>query len=257
VVTGVVTAKGNQDNQGYCSRCGKIWTLQTEQGVCRWCGKLATCQTRRTQALRSFKSSRSRRRKQAEIKGNGYNNLIGEWLNYYKVASRFTYKVKPQDREDILHDILITLAGVARNNGHKPFTEAVMYRIASRVVTHYWYEYYRIMNGLDCRHCSKKQRQRCKADWLYRQCPKAVKLESLNMPIIDDNGNTTELGELIADDKAIDLEAWIEAKTFLSGFPQRLLMIAQKLNNGEKLTATDSQYLWRYRKKQQKYLFAM
>jgi len=36
-------------------------------------------------------------------------------------------------------------------------------------------------------------------------------------------GNLTELGNLIADDKALDLEAWVDARTFLLGFPQRLL----------------------------------
>ena len=84
-----------------------------------------------------------------------------------------------------------------------------------------------------------------------------MKLESLNQPIIDSEGHTTELGELIADDKAIDLGAWLDARTFLLGFPQRLLAIAHKLNNGDKLTPTDSQYLWRFRKREQKTLLAM
>ena len=74
---------------------------------------------------------------------------------------------------------------------------------------------------------------------------------------MDDNGNITELGELIADDKAIDLDAWLEAKTFLLGFPKRLVDIAHKIDNGENLTATDSQYLWRYRKREQKPLPVM
>ena len=88
-------------------------------------------------------------------------------------------------------------------------------------------------------------------------CAHATKLESLNKPIIDSEGHTTELGELIADDKALDLDAWVDARTFLLGFPQRLLAIAQKLENGDKLTATDSQYLWRFRKREQKALIAM
>jgi len=39
--------------------------------------------------------------------GNGYDHLEGDWLVYYKVAKRFTYKVKPEDKEDFLHDLLI------------------------------------------------------------------------------------------------------------------------------------------------------
>ncbi len=163
--------------------------------------------------------------------------------------------MKPQDKEDILHTIIATLADVERNNGHKLFTEAVMYRIASRTVVDYWRTYYKASNGLDCGSCSKTQRQRCKEDYLYSECPKAIKLESLNKPIIDSEGHTTELGELIADDKALDLGAWLDARTFLLSFPQRLLAIARKLESREALTNAEMIYLCRFRKREQKPLF--
>jgi hypothetical protein len=108
-----------------------------------------------------------------------------------------------------------------------------------------------------CGSCSRKQRQQCRSGDLYHQCPKAIKLESLNKPIIDSEGHITELGELIADDRAIDLDAWTDAKTFLLGFPKRLMDIAHKIDCGENLTPTDSQYLWRYRKREQKPLPVM
>jgi len=246
----------NSNTQGHCSRCGKIWTLKTGQGVCQWCGHLAVCQNSTTKP-RHIKSRSYSSKRQAPVHSNGYDQLQGEWLDYYNVASRFTDRVKPQDKEDILHTIIMTLADVERNNGHKPFTEAVMYRIASRTVADYWRTYYKASNGLDCGSCSKAQRRKCKEDDLYSQCPKAIKLESLDKPIIDSEGHTTELGELIADDKALDLDAWVGVKTFLLGFPQRLLEIAHKLDNGDKLTPTDSQYLWRFRKREQKTLLAM
>jgi len=41
---------------------------------------------------------------------------------------------------------------VARNNGHKPLTELAMYRIASVTRAHYWYNHYKVNNGLDCQH---------------------------------------------------------------------------------------------------------
>jgi hypothetical protein len=151
---------------------------------------------------------------------------------------------------------MMTLADVERNNGHKPFTEAVMYRIASRTVSDYWFNHYSYTAGLDCKHCSKAQRQKCKQDNLYTQCPKAIKLENLNKPIIDSEGRTTELGELIADDKALDLDAWADAKTFILRFPNRLLQIALKLNTGDNLTHSDSQYLYKFRQREQKKLFA-
>ena len=240
---------------GHCSYCHRVWTLETEQGLCQWCGKLATCQSQRTQALRSIKSSRKRRQRQAEGNGNGYDQLEGEWLTYYRIASQFSHKAKAQDRDDLLHDIILTFAEVARNNGHKPFTEATMYRIASYTVANYWRGYYKLTNGLDCGNCSKTQRQRCKEDDLYPNCPRAIKLESLSKPITDSEGNMTDLGELIADDKAIDLVAWLDAKTFLKGCPQRLIAIAEKVREGKALNNADMIYLCRFRKREQKRLF--
>jgi hypothetical protein len=225
------------------------------QGVCQWCGQTAVCQTNRAQALRSIKSRSNSRKRQAPNSGNGYDQLQGEYLTYYRVASRFSPKAQAQDRADLLHDIIITLADVARNNGHKPFTEPAMYRVASVSVAHYWRAQYKLVNGLDCGSCSKTQRKECKEDWLYGECPRAVKLEYLDKPLTDSEGNLTELGELIADDKAIDLDAWLDADTFLSGCPQRLIAIAHKISEGQALTQVELNYLCRWRKREQKTLF--
>jgi len=253
----VAPAAPNGDNgnhQGHCSLCGKVWTLKERQGVCQWCRKPASCQTT-TAKPRHIKSRSNGRRKQPNGNDNGYDHLQGEWLTYYKVASRFSHKAKAEDTQDLLHDIILTLAVAERNNGHKPFTEAVMYRIASRAQAHYWYKHYKLTMGLDCGHCSQTQRRKCKEDWLYGECPKAIKLESLNKPVIDSEGNTTELGELIADDKAIDLDAWVSESTWEIGYPKRLVAIAYKLKAGTPLTNKDHQCLWRFRQKEQKSLF--
>jgi hypothetical protein len=255
-ITAPVTPDGNSGNlQGHCSQCRRVWTLNERQGVCPWCHKPASCITA-TSKPRHIKSRANGRNRQAIVRSNGYDQLQGEWLAYYNVASRFTDRVKAQDKEDILHTIIATLADVERNNGHKPFTEAVMYRIASRTVADYWFSHYNYNSGLDCKHCSKAQRRKCKEDYLYSECPKAVKLEYLSKPILDIEGNLTELGNLIADDKALDLDAWVDARTFLLGFPQRLLLIANKLNSGESLTNKEHQYLWYWRRREQKRLLA-
>jgi len=204
--------------------------------------------------LRNIKSRSNGRKRQADHNGNGYDQLAGEWLTYYKVASRFSYKAKAQDRDDLLHDIMITLADVASNNGHKPFTEPAMYRVASITVVHYWRAQYKLTNGLDCGSCSKAQRKECKEHELYSECPKAIKLEYLSKPITDSEGNLTELGELIADDKAIDLDAWLDNNTFLAGLPQRLIGIALKITEGQALNKGEHCYLQRFRKKAQKRL---
>jgi hypothetical protein len=244
----------NGNHQGHCSRCGKVWTLKERQGVCRWCGNSASCQST-TAKPRHIKSRSNGRLKQANGNGNGYDQLDGEWLTYYKVASHFNHKAQAQDRDDLLHDIILTLADVERNNGHKPFTEAVMYRIASRAVADYWRAHYKLTSGLNCGSCSQVQRAKCKEDYLYTECPKAIKLESLNKPIIDSEGNVTELGELIADDKALDLDAWLDINTFLLGCPQRLIAIAQKKLDGKALDWREHKYLQRFRQKEQVKLF--
>jgi len=100
----------------------------------------------------------------------------------------------------------------------------------------------------------REQRKECRKRNLYPECPRAIKIESLNKPIVDSEGNITELGELIADDKAIDLEAWLDKSTFLLGFPARLVEIAHKRLNGQALTNKDKCYLWRYRHTEQKIL---
>ena len=155
----------------------------------------------------------------------------------------------------MLHDIILTLAVAERNNGHKPFTEAAMYRIASRTVADYWREHYKLTNGLTCCNCSKAQRRKCKEQDLYSECPKAIKLEYLSKPILDSEGNLTELGELIADDKALDLDGWVSDSTWELGYPQRLVDIAYKLHRDEPLGNGDRSYLKRFRKQAQISLF--
>jgi len=176
------------------------------------------------------------------------------------VASRFAHKAQSQDREDLLHDIILTLVQVERNNGHKPFTELAMYRIASRRVADYWREHYRLTNGCDCGHCSQKQRATCLKDWLGRdygklRCPKAMRVDLLSKPIVDTEGNATELGELIADDKALDLADWVDQRTFLQGCPQRLITIAERKRDGQTLSDYERLYLHRFRKREQQRLF--
>ena len=175
-----------------------------------------------------------------------------DWGKYIAVADRFQHKAKWQDREDLRQDIILRLAQVARNNGHKPFTDRAMIRVASYVIADYWRTQYKITNGIDCGSCSKAQRRKCRGDDLYRECPKAIKIESLSKPIINSEGNITELGELIADDKAIDLDAWLDAEAFLLGCPMRLIEIATKRKDGIPLNERDRRYFNRQKAKELK-----
>jgi len=187
---------------------------------------------------------------------NGYDQLDGDYALFYKVAQGFTHRVKREDSEDFLHDLLLTFARVKLNYDAKgkELTTGGLVRIACYEVAGYWSKYYRQINGIDCGSCSQKQRAKCKEKDLYRECPKALKLDSLNRVIGDGNGNEIELHELIADDKAVDLVARLEARLTLKGYPKRFVQIAYKRYAGYPLTNSEQNYFWREGKKAQKRL---
>jgi DNA-directed RNA polymerase specialized sigma24 family protein len=137
-----------------------------------------------------------------------------DWEKYMAIADKFQHKAKWQDREDLRQDIILRLADVARNNGHKPFTEWGMLRVASYVVMEYWHN-------------------------LKRQ----PTILSLNGEIEDGEGDTIELWEMLADDKAIDLDLWLDAKRWLLGCPKRLVRIAYKRASGRPLDHKEEVYL--------------
>ncbi len=231
--------------------------LGKRQGICHWVSGNANCVTTATNPCQ-LQSSRRAKGEQADNGNNGYDHLPEPYLTYYKVALRFAHKALLDEQEDLLHDIIEGLARVAKRKAvtGQDFSQAAMYRIAEHIKDHYWYKHYAYHNGLDCQHCSKAQRAKCRvnwaySDWAYYDCHRAVTLESINKPIIDSEGNITELAELIADDKAIDLAEWLDARTFLIGAPIRLKAIAMKVGRGGKLSQPEHCYLYRLRQKQQ------
>ena len=230
--------------------------LAEGQGICHWHSDNANCVTTATKPCQ-LESNESARGRQADNGGNGYDHLPEPYLTYYRIALRFAHKALIDDKQDLLHDIIEGLATVAE---HKTLSEAAMYRIAEHIKDHYWYRHYSYTNGLDCQHCSKAQKAKCRynwahSDWTYADCHRAITLESINQPITDSAGNMTELAELIADDKVLDLEEWLDAKTFLIRAPIRLKQIARKLGNKEQaLTVAERKYLCKLRKKTQKTL---
>ena len=152
-----------------------------------------------------------------------------DWSKYIAVADRFQHKAKAQDTEDLNHTIILSLAEAQMakdNNGGGQLSDVAMLRVASYECQKYW-----------------------------RQQKRLLTILSLNTEINDGDGNTTELIDTIADDKAIDLDAWLDAKTFELGCPMRLILIAHKIVNGQKLTQVELNYLCRWRKRQQKTLF--
>ena len=135
-----------------------------------------------------------------------------DWHKYTEIAKRFQSKAKPEDREDLRQDIILKLAEVASNNGHEPFTEGAMVRVASYTVMAYW-----------------------------RDLMRKPSMLSLNNELEDEDGDKAELWQTLADDKALDLEAWQDAKRWLLGCPRRLIKIAVKRAIGETLSETERQ----------------
>jgi hypothetical protein len=147
-----------------------------------------------------------------------------DWSKYIAVASRFQHKAKAQDREDLNHTIILSLADAQLkldNNGGGQLSDVAMLRVASYECQKYWRQQKRLLTVL-----------------------------SLNTELNDGDG--IELIDTVADDKAIDLDAWLNARTFLLGCPMRLIVIAGKRLKGKALDNKDRCYLKRFYKREQK-----
>jgi hypothetical protein len=129
----------------------------------------------------------------------------------------------------------------------KPLTEAGLMRVASYELSDYWVKQRKLTTGLDCNHCSKAQRQKCREENLYSKCPKLIQLVSLNTEL--DDGDKAELIEFLADDKACDIVARLDARRFLQGCPRRIVQIAYKMYSGYPLDAKEQHHLEYWRKK--------
>jgi hypothetical protein len=145
-----------------------------------------------------------------------------DWNKYIEIASKFQHKAKAADQEDLRQNIILRLAEVeVKYNGNgNSLTEGGMVRVASYTVLAYWREIMRL-----------------------------PKITSLNRTVNDGEGDETELCQMLADDKAIDVEAWLDAKLWLYRAPPRLVKIAYRKVNGLPLVARDQEYLRRFRQK--------
>jgi hypothetical protein len=149
-----------------------------------------------------------------------------------------------QEREDFLHDTLLKMAKVKAKYEliGKLLTEAGLMRVASYQVAEYWVKQKRLTNGLDCGNCSKEDRRKCCDEDLYSECPKYKQFVSLDTDIDDGDGDKITFAEFIADDKAIDLDAWLDAKAILRGLPKQLIQIGYKRYSGIPLTNREKHY---------------
>ncbi len=151
-----------------------------------------------------------------------------DYGKYITVADRYQRKAKYQDREDLNHTIILSLAQAQLrldNDGGGQLSDIAMLRIASYECQKYW-----------------------------RAIKRQLTILSLNTELNNGDGDGIELIDTLADDKAIDLEAWLDARTWLLGCPRRLVVIAGKKLKGLPLNNADKLYLGKWRKREQKRL---
>jgi len=204
-------------------------------------------------------SSRKRKHKiELDWIEQSYDQLTGKWRDWLEVAKRFEHKVPSQDRYDLRHTIILAFAcQQARNEklGKPALSLYGMLRIASHCVADYWREQAKhqvkvcIYSGLPTEpHCASCRHNQ------HKPCPYLAlrPIQSLNTEIVDAEGNTIELIDTLADDHAIDLDAWLDASTFKLGYPDRLVQLATKRHKGIPLNGNDQRYFTRQRQEELK-----
>ncbi len=181
--------------------------------------------------------------------------LEGDWAVFAKIAGYFVYKVLPEDREDFLHNLLVEMTKVKAKYAvrGKPLTEASLMMVASYELKDYWKKRRYRLFGLNCNRCTIEQRRECRTTKEPSECPKkrARRIVSLNKILEDKDGNghkPTELGDLIADNKPIDLAAKLDARHILQRLPKRVVRIGYKVYAGITLETEEKKYLKRWQK---------
>lgn len=134
-----------------------------------------------------------------------YDRLEQPWHQWAKIASSFILQLDDhQDREDLMHNIIVRCAEVAelyRQQG-KPLTKWGCIRVA---------QYTRL------RFYDQKKRWR------------RVSSVSLNSPVRDDDGNETELINTLIAEKGIDLDRWLDFKNYYQSRPPKERRAIRKL----------------------------
>ncbi len=134
-----------------------------------------------------------------------YDQLEQPWRDWAKIARNFMYQLDDyQDREDLMHNIIVRLAEVAeeyRQKG-KPLTKWGSIRVA---------QYTRL------RFYDQKKRWR------------RVFSVSLNSPVRDSDGNETELIQTILDENGVNLDVWLDFKNYYQSRPRKERKAIRKL----------------------------
>ncbi len=169
--------------------------------------------------------------------------LEGDWAVFARIAGPFVNRVPFEDREDFLQDMLLEMGKVKAKYEAigKPLREAGLMWVASYELKAYWAKRRYRLFGLNCSRCSSEQRRECYTTKEPSECPKgkARQVLRLNKILRGDDGDGTELQELIPDDKTPDLDARLDAIQTLKGLPKGLTRIAYKKCAGYPLNKSE------------------
>ena len=140
-----------------------------------------------------------------------------DWDRCRRIAKTVCYEagIHWQDKEDFVSDVLVEMMERARRDSGG-LTSEEMWRAARCVRSRYWRTY-----------------------------KKASRNSSLNEKVPD---TQIEFIETIADDKALDPDALLDAKSRLKQLPPSIIALGKKLERGDTLTANQRLYLSRFRK---------
>ncbi len=189
--------------------------------------------------------------------GYAQGELEGDWSVFAKIASYFVNKVKPEDKEDFLHDTILEMVKVKAKYDAKgkTLTEAGLMWVARYEVLGYWEKRIYRLFGLNCANCTKEQRRECRTLRLPSECPKgkARRLLSLDTPGENGDGDkVTKLNELITDYEAKDptprLDAKLDARRTLQRLPRKIVKIGYKVYAGFPLEKEEKRYLKEWQK---------
>lgn len=149
-----------------------------------------------------------------------YKALEGKWGTFARVAELWIRKVKPEDKDDFRHDLILEMAKVKAKYNGRPFTEAAMMQVARYELLAYWEREKLRARGLivDCGSCSRDQRRECREYDLYSRCRRAKRIIALHKV-----ENTETQSE--------ELDDWLDAKDQLLALPKEMIQAGlRKLN---------------------------
>ncbi len=155
-----------------------------------------------------------------------YDRLEEPWREWAKIARNFARQLDDHwDREDLIHNIIVRLAEVAkeyRQQG-KPLTKGGCIRVAQYTRLRFYHQ---------------------KKRW------KRVSSISLNSVVQDEDGNETELINTLVAQKGIDLDTWLDAQSYYQSSPQKVKRAIRKLvnENWRSLSGYDWKLIRQFRK---------